>query len=433
MPIIQQEQTKPCEILLEIEVEQEEVSKAFDKAYKEIGRKTAPPGFRKGKAPRAVLERYVSQERVKETAVSHLIVSAYEQALKEAGVEPFAKADFEVLHIADAEPFKFKATVPLAPTVELGQYVGIEIEKLVPHISEEDVQSEIEGIMERSAEVVNVEGRPVQKGDLIIVLMVEEDKEPRETVVEAGKNLPSFDEGLIGMSVGETKSIEVVYPEDHEDKDLAGSKFRVVVTIRDIKERRVPELTDEFVRGIAEKSREEFQTVEELRDLIRTRLESAVTEIADRQVQAGIIDKLVDSSNVCFPDVVLEHEVERRLDNLILELKAKETTLDEYLRDTGRSFEQIRSQIESSAGRDIKIALVIEEIAKRENIKVTEEDLDAEIAGMAERSGVPKESLQAYLDKTGGKTSAEKRVLRRKVLDFLVHASNIKNVGRAAS
>jgi trigger factor len=433
VPITQQEQTKPCEVSLEIEVEAEKVKKAFDQAYKEAGKHVNVPGFRKGKAPRAMLERYVSEDHIMEHAAEELVRPAYEEALEEAGIEPYGPAGYEIIHLADAEPFKFRAKVPLAPTVELGKYTGIEVERLSRQVSDEDVEKELESIRQRSAKVENVEGRPAKQGDLAIIRMVEPDGETKETVVEIGNNLASFDKGLIGMNIGETKTIDLVYPKDYEDKELAGTKSQTTVTLNDIKERQLPELNDEFVKQISEKSEEKIETVEQLKDKIKSAMEKAASDIADREIESKIIEKIVESSKIDIPDVMTEHEVAHRLQDLMSNLKNRNLTLEDYFEATGTNFEETQSRMESSAERDIKVSLALGEIAKAEKMEVSDEEVEAEITRMAEESSYPRESIAAYVDKTDGKEAIENRILRRKVLDFLVDNSNIKNVGQKAS
>lgn len=433
MPITQQEQVSPCAISIEIEVDSDAVKKAFDKAYREAGKHTQVPGFRKGKAPRTILERFVSEEHIKEHAAEELVYPAYEEALKEAGVEPFGAAEYEVLHLEDAEPFKFKANIPLPPAVELGNYKGVEVERLPKQVSDEDVDQEVESLRQKAAKVENVEGRPVQLGDLAIVTLTEPDGDSRETVVEAGKNLPSFDEGLVGMNKGDTKSIELIYPDDYEEKELAGTKSQSTVTIKDIKERQIPELTDDFVKEITEGSPEKIETVQALKDKIKSKMEEAASELADKETQTRIVDRIVESSNINFPDVMLHHEVSHRIQDLVGDLKSRELTLDDYLDATGRTFEELQSRMEESATRDIRVSLVLSEIAEKENIEANDEDVEAEITKMAEESGYPRESVAAYIDRTESKDTLKNRILRGKVLDFLVNASNIKSVGHKKS
>lgn len=433
MPVTQQEQTKVCEVSLEIEVEPGLVRSAIDEAYKEAGATTAVPGFRKGKAPRAVLERYVSEERVLARAADKLAQSAYERALEETGIKPFGEAEYEVVQLRDAEPFVFKAKVPLEPTVELGDYVGVEAERLVRQVPDEEVEEQVRSLAERRAEVSNVEGRPVQQGDLVVATVTEPDGETRESVFEVGKNLPSFDEGLIGMEIGQTKTVQLEYPEDFEDRTLAGRSDSVTVTVSSIKERHVPELTDEFVRQLNIGEEPKPQTVDELRSRVRTVLQTAADVVADQTVESEIVHKIVECSKVCFPDAMVEHEVAHRLSELVEELGSKKLRIEDYLRAEGTTFEELRSRIEQRVRTDLKATLVLLEVAKRESIEVTNEEVEEEISKLARESKVPAESVKAYLDKTGGRRRIEGRLLRRKVLDFLVHASNITHVGRAAS
>ncbi|MEN6370508.1 MAG: trigger factor [Armatimonadota bacterium] len=433
MPITQKEQVSPCEISLEIEVDSDAVKKAFDKAYKEAGKHTQVPGFRKGKAPRAILEKFVSEEHIKEHAAEELVYPAYEEALKEAEIEPFAAAEYEVVQLEDAEPFKFKAKIPLPPAVELGNYKGVEVERFSRQVSDEDVDQEIETLRQRSAKVENVEGRPVQMGDLAIITLTEPDGESRETVVEAGRNLPSFDEGLVGMNKDETKSIELVYPDDYEEKELAGTKSVSTVTIKDIKERHLPELNDDFVKEVTKGSPEKIETVQALKDKIRSKMEEAASELADKETQSKIVDKVVEASKIDFPEVMLHHEVSHRLKDLVGDLKSRDLTLDDYLDGTGRTFEELQSRMEESAAKDIRVSLVLSEIAEKEKIEATDEDVEEEITKMAEESGYPRESVAAYVDRTESKDALKNRILRRKVLDFLVDASNTKSVGQKKS
>jgi trigger factor len=433
VPVIQQEQTKPCEVSLDIEVEADVVIKAFDEAYTELGKHASVPGFRKGKAPKSLLKQYLSEERVKEHAAETLVHNAYEKAIEEAGLDPFGAAEYEVVHLEEAEPFKFKAKVPLAPKIELGEYVGIEVERLTPVVSDEDIQKEIDEIRERMAKVESIDDRPVQVGDLAIISVTEPNGEARETVVEAGKNLDSFDAGLLGMNKDESKAIELSYPKDHEDADLAGTKTIVTVKVNDIKSRSVPEMTDELVLEISEKSDEKITTVEELRQKIRTAMEKAAVDLADRKTESAIVDKIVGNAEINFPDTVLEHEVEHRFEDLLAQLDSRKMNLEQYLEGTSQTFEQLRSHIEEAAQRDLRVNLVLFEIATKEKLEVSDEDVEAELQDMAKEAGVPIESVRAYVDKTGGKKSIENRLLYRKVLDFLVKASNIKNKGRDAS
>lgn len=433
MPVTQQEQVKPCELSLEIEVEQEQVKKAFSDAYKEVGAQTQVPGFRKGKAPRGILEKYVSEERVMERAANKLVQPAFEEAIKEAGVQPFGDAEYEVIHLADAEPFKFKATVPLPPTVELGTYVGLKVDRMVTKVSDEDVDNDIRRMLERMAKVEPVEDRPAKEGDLVILQMAEPNGEVRQTIVEVGKNLPSFDAGLTGIARGETKTIDLIYPEDYDDTALAGTSSHVTVTVSDIKERQIPELTDDLVKEMSANQEEKIETVAELKAKLKESMEKAAVDLADRKVETAIVEKIVETSTINFPGAMLDHEVAHRLQDMLADLEKRKMTLERYLEVTGQRFEDLRSEIEKASERDIRVSLVLDEVTAKEKIEVSDDEVNAELTKMAEEAGYPVESIRAYVDRTGGIQSIKHRVERNKVLDFLTHASNIKNVGKRNS
>jgi trigger factor len=214
------------------------------------------------------------------------------------------------------------------------------------------------------------------------------------------------------MEKGDTKTIEIAYPEDYEDKDLAGTTSTVVVTVNDIKSREVPEMTDELVKQISEGSEEKIETVGELKEKIKTAMEKAASDVADRQVEQNIVEKVIEGAEINFPEAMVREEVQHRFQDLLSELKSRKMTIEEYLEATGRTFEQLTSQLESASERDIKVNLVLYEVAKAENIEVTDEDVEAEIEKMAQESGMPVESIKAYMDKTGGRSSIESRLLR---------------------
>lgn len=429
MSVIQQEQIKPCEVSLEIEVDEGKVGKAFDQAYREIGSEITVPGFRKGKAPKSILQKHVSQERVKSIAAEILVESNIYDAIDEAGIEPFGAPEFEVLHIEEGEPFRFKAIVPLPPKVELGEYVGLEVERLAPIVDDKDVENAIERLRSEQVKVSDAGDRPIQKGDLVHLSIASGSGGSVERVVIVGEQVQGFDEGLIGMKVGESKTIEFEYPDDYEDEEVAGKKVSLTVAIHNIKSRELPALTDEWVRE-SFSNNPDISNVEDLRSHIRADLERYASTMADRAVEMSLIKKVVESSKIDYPDALLEAEVDLRVKSLASDLENRGYTLEDYLRVTRKTEDQLVTEIREEARDDLERYLIIREIAIRENIEVGREDLDAEVARIAEDQGVPVESVRAYLDAKDEWSMLEGRLRRRKVLDFLVQASNIRNVGR---
>lgn len=438
---VTQEQASPCEIELNIEVEVEKVNLAIDQTYRELGKTVNIPGFRKGKAPRMILESYLDQDKVKERAADKLLQPAYEQALKETGIEPFAVADVELVKFEPGEPLVFKAKVPLEPTVELGKYSGLKTERKVQPVTDDMISAEIEHMMDRQAEYPEVSDRPVQQEDMVVIETIndsEPNEEPKRNVVRAGSNLPDFDNGLMGMNVGEEKVIEVTYPEDYGAEDLRGKTVPLRTKIIELREKKMPELTDEWVKenfapkaeGENASAEEIVDTVDKLRARIRSAMEKAANDTADVEVQNKLVDQITESSNVCFPNVMVNDNVRERFEELMGELKKRQVTFDDYLKHIGKTFEELRGEYEEDAKRMLKTSLVLREITEKEDMSVSDDEVKAELQSMAAERGVPVETIEAYVDKTEGTNVIKNRILHKKLMDFIVQASNIKNVGQ---
>jgi trigger factor len=437
--LVKQDQISPCEVELEIEVDAEKVSSAYDDVYKELGKSVTVPGFRKGKAPRVVLESFLDKDVVRQRVADKLVFEAYEDALNETKLDPFRPADVELLHLEPNEPMRFKVKVPLAPVVELGEYVGLEVERKVRSVTDEDVQAEIDRLIDETTPYEPVTDRGVQEGDIVDVELRREDEpegRPQRVQARIGDNLPDFDKGILGMSVGEERSIQVTYPEDYPDEDLRGQTITLVTKLHGIRSRTLPELTDEWVKQIFNQGESEgeqsesdrIDSVDKLKSRIRSELEKIAHAEADEAVRAEIANKVIAGSKVSFPEAIVEEAVDSQLQELTETLRRRDLTLADYLRHTDQTIEQLRERIAEDVRRQLTATLVFREIIQRENITVSDEDVDAEIKEMARERRVPVESMRAYVESTQSKDVVESRVRRRKVLDFLVHASNIKNV-----
>ncbi len=437
---VTQEQTGPCEVDLRIEIDAEKVNSAIDETYRELSKHTKIPGFRPGKAPREIVQRFVGEDRVKDQAADKLIQPAYSEALKEAEIDPWAPADVELVEFELGKPLVFKAKVPLAPKVELGDYVGLEIERKLEKVTDEMVEEELKGIVERAAKLEQVTDRPAEEGDTVVVDMKDEskpDEEPNRQVALIGENLPDFDKGITGMGVDEEKSIEITYPEDHQSEELRGTSKTFAVKVAEIHERKPPEVTDEWVKenfGAEVPEGEEppadnIDTVDKLRARLRQAMEKSAANAADTDVRDKIVDKLVENSKIDFPEVMVTERVDERLNETAEELKKRQLTLDDYLKHLGKNLEELREEFAEDVKEALRANLVVYEVVEKEGIKVEDSDVDAEVKSLAESRNVPVESVRAYLDSTDGLANIRYRLLRKKVLDFLVAASNIKNVG----
>ncbi len=438
--LVKQEQTSPCEVELKVEVDAEKVGSAVDATYAEFGKRVNIPGFRKGKAPRPILERYIDEEKVKDHVADKLLEPAFKEALEESRLEPYAPADVHLEKFDFGEPLLFTAKVPLRPVVELGEYIGLEIERTLREVKDEDVDAEIQQMLDRHAQRSVVTGRPVQAGDILRVEISDDDKPgeaPTRNVAEVGDNLPDFDAGLIGMNADEEKVIQVTYPEDFQAEDLRGKTVPLRTKLIEIQEKKVPELTDEWVKDTFSHEPEEGQepdegvvdTVDKLRAAIRKEMERAASDVADAEVRNKLIDKVVDSSTVSFPQFMLKDTVKDQVQEMTRDLKKRKLTLDDYMKHRKITAEELQSELEESASETLNSLLVLREIAEKENIGVNDEDVDAEVAYRARKLNMPVESVEAVLDRTDGRRDIRNRILHKKLVDFLVHASNIKNVG----
>jgi trigger factor len=263
------------------------------------------------------------------------------------------------------------------------------------------------------------------------------DEEPKRQVVSIGENLPDFDAGLKGMKVDEEKSIKVSYPEDFATEELRGQTKTFAVKMIEIYDRQLPELNDEWVKTTfapAPKEGEEppadvVDTVDKLKGRIREAMEKSAQDIADRDVNDQIISKVIENSQIDFPEVMVAERVDERLHELQEELKNRKLNLEDYLKHVNKNLEELRNEFAEEAKQGLKVNLAIYEIVEKEEIKVEDADIDEEIKTMAESRNVPVETVRAYLDSTDGTATIKYRLLRKKVLDFLAGASNIKSVG----
>lgn len=421
------ERKSPCQVELNIEVPAEQVITAKDKVYKELGKHTAVPGFRKGKAPRAILERHVSPESVRRYMLDELLPDAYAKALEENKIEPYADPEIDIVQLEDEQPFIFKADVPLAPTVELGEYKGIEVERADVTVPDEDVEAELKRLQESRAPIEQVEGRPVQSGDILLAELKatiegEEPAEPRRTLIRIGANLPEFDDNVIGMNIGDEKSFTVEYPTGIPDENLAGKRVDYTIKVESIREVKLPELNDEFAQSIGE-----YKTLDDLRADIRANIMEALNAAADREVENKIIDEIVSRSKVCFPDVMQKARVAHYLEHLREDLEKEGRTLKQYLEAIGRTREEFMNDLNEAISRRITTGLVLGELAEKENLAVSDEEVDARIDNMAEEAKASREAVEAYLEPRGGREGLGNAMLDEKITEFLKSVSKIKS------
>ena len=403
---VTKEPLEPCQVALTIEVEPDKVVHAVDRAYKEYAKYVSVPGFRKGKAPMSFVRQRIPESDVRQRTAELLVEPAYNEAIKQEDVQPYAPPKLELVQLDLTEkPFIFKAVVPLAPQVELGAYTGLEVERNKFLLSDEDVDKQIERMRERAADYPKVE-RPVQTGDLVIgdvAAVVDarpEAAEPRPTMIEVGAegNIPGFDEHLVGLSAGETKTFTLPYPDDYPEEDLAGEEAEFTVSVKEVRAKEIPPLDDELAKKI---TNGKIESLDALKANIRTDMERNLADNAERQVESSLVDQIVPASTIKYPPVLVDSEVEDDAKQFMARLEQEKVTLDDYLARTGKTREQLMARVPAGRRKRIEIGLVLGEIAEKENLAVTPEDIDAAIAAQAEQQRTTPAALRAMLESNG--------------------------------
>jgi len=412
---------------LKIEVSEEEFEKALEKSFKKNAKRFNVPGFRRGKAPRSIVERYYGPEVLYEDAAEFALSEAYKIGIEENNLEPVDHPDFHIEQIEKNKPLIAIAKVTLKPEVILEEYKGLEVEKVVYNVKEEDVEKELKELQERNARFVNVE-RPLKEGDLAIIDFEGfingepfEGGNAQNYPLTIGSNtfIPGFEEKLIGMMPQETREIKVTFPENYHREDLKGKEATFKVTLKEIKEKELMPLDDEFAKDVSE-----FETLEELKKDIRNKLEERAKNFEENSLKGSILKKLIEKARVDIPQVMIDREIERLIYDFALNLRLRGIDLNEYLEAVKLTPEEFKNKFQDRAIENIKTSLILEKIAKLENITVSEEELDQELQKYAERAN---KSLAEY--KKGLKEEnieyIKDRLLTDKIFKFLIENAKI--------
>lgn len=406
------------QVLLEIEVEADRVEKSLEQAYKRMVGKYRIPGFRPGKAPRVMFERYVGRATLMREALEKLVPQVYEEAVKEEALDPI---DQPVFDIPSTEPLLIKATVPLRPRVELGPYrEELRIPAEEPAVTEEEIDSTLQELRRRFATVTPVE-RPVQQGDRLRVALAVtiEDREilnedDSELVVneEPLKGLPGLYEHLLGMTRGQTEVFEVTIPDDFDQEDMRGETAHYALTINEVKEEQLPALDDAFAVEVGDG----FNTLAELHERITTDLRNRKTEQANRDYDNKIIDAVIAMSTLEYPPVLVDRESEAILDE---QVGGNRAGLEAALRKSGGSIDTIRERFRPVAVERVQRSLVLTKLAETEGLSVDDADVDAEIARLSGEDAAQAARMREVFNTPNGRDLIARSLLTRKVYDRL--------------
>ncbi|MES1035239.1 trigger factor [Bacillus pumilus] len=408
--------------VLTVEVDAETFNKALDDAFKKVVKQVSIPGFRKGKVPRGLFEQRFGVESLYQDALDILLPVEYPKAIDEAGIDPVDRPEIDVEKIEKGESLIFTAKVTVKPEVKLGDYKGLNVEKDDATVTDEDVQEELKGMQNRQAELVVKEEGAIENGDTVVLDFegfvdgeaFEGGKAENYSLeVGSGSFIPGFEEQLVGLEAGAEKDVEVTFPEEYHAEDLAGKPAVFKVKIHEIKAKELPALDDEFAKDVDE----EVETLAELTEKTKKRLEEAKENEAEGKLREELVEKASENAEVDIPQAMIDTELDRMMKEFEQRLQMQGMNLELYFQFSGQDEDALKEQMKEDAAKRVKSNLTLEAIAAAENLQVSDEEVEEELSKMAEAYNMPIENIKQAI----GSTEAMKEDLKvRKAIDFLV-------------
>lgn len=416
------------EATLKITAPSAEVNAGYKKAVQKIADQANIPGFRKGKAPRAIIEMHYGKEAVKQEAFEIVANKAYSEALDQEKLIPVSDPKVEESTFEEGKDMELTIKVTLKPEPELGEYKGLHVEKKEVEVTDEQVDAQIKDMMGRDAKmVVAEEGAVIEKGDFAIIDFAGTvDGEPfsggegKGYPLEVGSNsfIPGFEDQLVGLSKGDSTDVEVTFPEDYFVKDLAGKEAIFKVNIQDVKRKELPELNDEYVA-----SKTDFKTVEELRANYKELMQKAAEANAKAEYEHELIDLAVANAKFSVPEIMIEDKISQMVEEMKMSLESRKMSLDMYMQYTGLDMAKIRENQRPVAEENVKTDLVLDAIAKAEDIQVDMADVDAEIAAISAQHGASPEEVKKIIKGNGTMGLLLANILRRKAAHVVIDSA----------
>ncbi len=411
-----------------MEFSAEEFEQAQIKVYQEAKNQFEIPGFRKGKAPRSIIEKHYGEGIFFEDAIDALFRQSYGTALADLDLEVIDSPAAEFSKIAKGEGFTVTITVECFPIVEVKDYKGVEIEKVEQEVKDEDVENELKAVQKRNARMILVE-RPAQEGDTVLfdyAGFVGEEQfeggtaERQELVLGSGMFIPGFEEQLVGATPGEKRDVKVTFPEEYHAEDLAGKDAVFHCLVHEIKEEQLPELDDEFAKDVSE-----YDTLEELKQANRERLESYAKLSAENQMKDAAIAKVVEANEVEVPASMVEDEIDRMIAELNQQLRYQGLTVEQYLQFTGKEMADFRNEVREDAEKSVKTRIVLMGIVEAEKFTVSAEEMDEELNTMAAQYQMTADKMKEMIG-VENLTFLQKDLQVKKAIDFIYDNAKVK-------
>ena len=413
------------QVTLTIEVEAAEVNKAVEQACKRLANRVSIPGFRKGKAPRMIVERHVGKDAVLQEAFDIVAPKALSKAFDEQKIDPVTRPSVDIETLEEGKDLVFKATVTPRPEVKLGDYKGLNVPKNEVNITDEDVEKQLKTFQDRQGKLVDApEGAEVKDGDFTTLDFkgfvdgeAFDGGEGKDYPLQIGSNsfIPGFEDQLVGAKIGEERDVNVKFPEEYHAKELAGKDATFKCTIRSIKTKELPAIDDELAKTVSK-----FEMLDELKADIRKNLEENAERTAENDQKSAAIEMATNNITVDIPAVMIDNRVTAMIQEMAMRLEQQGMKLEQYLQYAGTDIAKLREQYRETAEKNVKTDLMLEEVAKAEDIKVEAKDLDEEVAAMAAAYGATPQQVQKIIKEQGRIGDLAASVLRKKTAQFII-------------
>ena len=401
----------------------EEFEKGLEQAYNKNKSKINVQGFRKGKAPRKIIEKFYGKEVFFEDAANAIIPEAYAKAAEESGLEIVSQPEIGLVQLEDGKPFIFSATVAVKPEVELGQYKGVEVAKADVEVTDDDINAELDKVREQNSRTVNVEDRPVQDKDMTVIDFEGFiDGQPFQG--GKGENYPltigshsfidTFEEQLIGKNIGEETEVNVTFPEDYHAEELKGKPATFKVTVKEIKEKQYDDLDDDFAQNVSD-----FDTLAEYKEDLKKTIGERKANEAKNKKEAEAIDKIIENAKMDIPSAMVDTQVRQMAEDFSRRLQQQGLSVEQYFQFTGLTADKLFADMQPEAEKRIKSRLVLEAIVKAENIEVSDEEYESELNKMAESYGMEVDKIKEFMGEYEQKQIRED-IAVQKAVDLVV-------------
>ena len=423
---VQVEKLEKSMAKLTIEVDSTEFDSAVDKAYQKSRSKISLPGFRKGKAPRAMIEKMYGSGIFYEDAANMIIPDAYESAAKESGLAIVAQPEISVEQVEKGKPFIFTAVVAVKPEVTLGEYKGIEVEKQSVEVTQEDIDEAIDRVRESNSRMITVDDRETQDGDTVIIDFDGYcDGEPYEggkaedytLVLGSHSFIDTFEEQLIGKKIGDEVEVNVTFPDQYQAEELQGKPAMFKVKIHEIKVKELPELDDDFAQDVSD-----CDTLEEYKEDMKKKLQESKEQAAKRAIEEDVVNKIIENAQMEIPDPMVDAQTRQMIQEFAQNLQAQGLSVEQYMQFTGMTQQAMLDEIQPQALKRIQSRLVLEAVVEAEGIETSEEDVDKEIETMAGMYQMEPDKLREMMGENEMK-QVRMDIAVQKAVNFVVEAA----------